>query len=196
MIELDSKLLDQFKGYVVRKDVVRSVKGGANVPIFVLEYLLANSCSTNDEEKIQEGIESVKRVLREHYVNPDEATLVQAKIRERGTYKIIDKISVRLDPSKDKYWAEMSNLAIRDANISEEIISQHEKMMMGGIWAIIDVDYDSTMMIGKKIYPFVVSKVRPIQLSNFEDDKVSRARSLFSNEEWLDVLLRSGGCEP
>lgn len=100
MIELDSKLLDQFKGYVVRKDVVRSVKGGANVPVFVLEYLLANSCSTDDEEKIQEGIENVKRVLRDHYVNPDEATLVQVKIREQGTYKIIDKISVRLDPSK------------------------------------------------------------------------------------------------
>ena len=168
MIELDSKLLDQFKGYVVRKDVVRSVKGGANVPVFVLEYLLANSCSTDDEEKIQEGINNVKRVLHDHYVNPDEATLVQAKIREQGTYKIIDKISVRLDPSKDKYWAELSNLAIRDANISEEIISQHEKMMTGGIWAIIDMDYDSTQMIGKKIFPFVVSKVRPIQLSSFE----------------------------
>ena len=150
MIELDAKLLDLFKGYVVRKDVVRSVKGGANVPVFVLEYLLANSCSTDDEEKIQEGIESVKRVLHDHYVNPDEATLVQAKIRERGTYKIIDKISVRLDPSKDKYWAEMSNLAIHDANISEEIISQHEKMMLGGIWAIIDIDYDNTIVIGKK----------------------------------------------
>lgn len=196
MIELDSKLLDLFKGYVVRKDVVRSVKGGANVPVFVLEYLLANSCSTDDEEKIQEGIESVKRVLREHYVNPDEATLVQAKIRECGTYKIIDKISVRLDPSKDKYWAEMSNLAIHDANISEEIISQHEKMMLGGIWAIIDVDYDNTIVIGKKIFPFVVSKVRPIQLSNFDEDKVARARAMFSNEEWLNVLLRSGGYEP
>ena len=196
MIELDSKLLDQFKGYVVRKDVVRSVKGGANVPVFVLEYLLANSCSTDDEEKIQEGIENVKRVLRDHYVNPDEATLVQVKIREQGTYKIIDKISVRLDPSKDKYWAELSNLAIRDANISEEIISQHEKMMTGGIWAIIDMDYDSTQMIGKKIYPFVVSKVRPIQLSSFEEERIARARSLFNNEEWLDVLLRSGGYEP
>ena len=196
MIELDEKLLDLFKGYVVRKDVVRGVKGGANVPVFVLEYLLANSCSTDDEEKIQEGIESVKCVLREHYVNPDEATLVQAKIRERGTYKIIDKISVRLDPSKDKYWAEMSNLAIHDANISEEILSQHEKMMLGGVWAIIDVDYDNTIMIGKKIYPFVVSKVRPIQLSNFEEDKVARARSMFSNEEWINVLLRSGGYEP
>lgn len=196
MIELDSKLLDQFKGYVVRKDVVRSVKGGANVPVFVLEYLLANSCSTDDEEKIQEGIDNVKRVLRDHYVNPDEATLVQAKIREQGTYKIIDKISVRLDPSKDKYWSELSNLAIRDANISEEIISQHEKMMTGGIWAIIDMDYDSTQMIGKKIFPFVVSKVRPIQLSSFEEDWIAKARSLFNNEEWLDVLLRSGGYEP
>ena len=196
MIELDSKLLDQFKGYVVRKDVVRSVKGGANVPVFVLEYLLANSCSTDDEEKIQEGIDNVKRVLHDHYVNPDEATLVQAKIREQGTYKIIDKISVRLDPSKDKYWAELSNLAIRDANISEEIISQHEKMMTGGIWAIIDMDYDSTQMIGKKIFPFVVSKVRPIQLSSFEEERIARARSLFNNEEWLDVLLRSGGYEP
>lgn len=196
MIELDNKLLDLFKGYVVRKDVVRSVKGGANVPVFVLEYLLANSCSTDDEEKIREGIESVKRILRDHYVNPDEATLVQAKIRERGTAKIIDKISVRLDPSKDKYWAEISNLAIKDANISEEIVSQHEKMMLGGIWAIIDIDYDSTQMIGSKIFPFVVSKVRPIQLSNFDNEKVARARKEFSNEEWLNVLLRSGGYEP
>lgn len=189
-------MLDLFKGFVVRKDVVRSVKGGANVPVFVLEYLLANSCSTDDEEKIRDGIESVKRILRDHYVNPDEATLVQAKIRERGTAKIIDKISVRLDPSKDKYWAEISNLAIKDANISEEIVSQHEKMMLGGIWAIIDIDYDSTQMIGSKIFPFVVSKVRPIQLSNFDNEKVSRARKEFSNEEWLNVLLRSGGYEP
>ena len=196
MIELDNKLLDLFKGFVVRKDVVRSVKGGANVPVFVLEYLLANSCSTDDEEKIREGIESVKRILRDHYVNPDEATLVQAKIRERGMAKIIDKISVRLDPSKDKYWAEISNLAIKDANISEEIVSQHEKMMLGGIWAIIDIDYDSTQMIGSKIFPFVVSKVRPIQLSNFNNEKVARARKEFSNEEWLNVLLRSGGYEP
>lgn len=196
MIELDNKLLDLFKGFVVRKDVVRSVKGGANVPVFVLEYLLANSCSTDDEEKIREGIESVKRILRDHYVNPDEATLVQAKIRERGTAKIIDKISVRLDPSKDKYWAEISNLAIKDANISEEIVSQHEKMMLGGIWAIIDIDYDSTQMIGSKIFPFVVSKVRPIQLSNFDNEKVARVRKEFSNEEWLNVLLRSGGYEP
>ena len=102
MIDLDKKLLDAFQGYVVRKDIVRSVKGTANVPVFVLEYLLANSCSTDDEEKIKEGVENVQRVLREHYVNPDEANLVQAKIQQRGSYKVIDKISVRLDPSRDK----------------------------------------------------------------------------------------------
>ena len=196
MIELDKKLLDLFKGYVVRKDVVRNVKGGANVPVFVLEYLLANACSTDDEEKIRQGVENVKKVLHDHYVNPEEANLVQAKIREQGTYKVIDKISVRLDPSKDKYWAELSNLTIKDANISEELLSQHEKMMMGGIWAIIDVDYDSTQMIGNKIYPFVITKVRPIQLSNFDDSRIREARRQFTNEEWVNVLLRSGGYEP
>lgn len=196
MIELDKKLLDLFKGYVVRKDVVRNVKGGANVPVFVLEYLLANACSTDDEEKIRQGVENVKKVLHDHYVNQEEANLVQAKIREQGTYKVIDKISVRLDPSKDKYWAELSNLTIKDANISEELLSQHEKMMMGGIWAIIDVDYDSTQMIGNKIYPFVITKVRPIQLSNFDDSRIREARRQFTNEEWVNVLLRSGGYEP
>ena len=196
MIELDRKLLDLFQGFVVRKDIVRAVKVGANVPVFVLEYLLANSCSTEDEEKIKEGVENVKRVLQKHYVNPDEANVVQSKIKEEGSYKIIDKISVRLDASKDKYWAELSNLNIREANIDESLVTQHEKMMMGGIWAIIDIDYDSSMMIGNKIYPFVVSKIRPIQLSNFSLDRIVEARKEFTNEEWLNVLLRSGGYEP
>ncbi len=151
MLDLDKKLLDRFQGYAVRKDIVRSIKVGSNVPVFVLEYLLANSCSTDDEQKIQEGIENVKRVLQQHYVDPKDANLIQAKIHSEGSYKVIDKISVKLDPSKDKYWAELSNLNIRDANISEELLKQHEKMLMGGIWAIIDIDYDSTIMINKKI---------------------------------------------
>lgn len=196
MIELDRKLLDLFQGFVVRKDIVRAVKVGANVPVFVLEYLLANSCSTNDEEKIKEGVENVKSVLQKHYVNPDESNVVQMKIKEEGSYKVIDKISVRLDASKDKYWAELSNLNIREANIAEELVVQHEKMMMGGIWAVIDIDYDSSMMIGNKIYPFVISKIRPIQLSNFSLDRIVSARKEFTNEEWLNVLLRSGGYEP
>lgn len=196
MVELDKKLLEKFQGYVVRKDIVRSVKGQDNVPVFVLEYLLANSCSTDDEEKIKEGVENVHRVLREHYVNPDEADLIKAKIRERGTFKVIDKISVRLDPSKDKYWAILSNLNINDANIAEQLITAHEKLLTGGIWAIIDIDYDSLQMIGNKIYPFVVSKIRPIQLSTFDEWRIKNARESFSNEEWLNVLLRSGGYEP
>ena len=196
MIELDRKLLDLFQGFVVRKDIVRAVKVGANVPVFVLEYLLANSCSTDDEEKIKEGVENVKSVLQKHYVNPDESNVVQMNIKEEGSYKVIDKISVRLDASKDKYWAELSNLNIREANIAEELVVQHEKMMMGGIWAVIDIDYDSSMMIGNKIYPFVISKIRPIQLSNFSLDRIMDARKEFTNEEWLNVLLRSGGYEP
>lgn len=196
MIELDKKLLESFQGYVVRKDIVRSVKGTANVPVFVLEYLLANSCSTDDEEKIKEGVENVQRVLREHYVNPDEANLIQAKIQQRGSYKVIDKISVRLDPSKDKYWAHLSNLNIKDANISEALVSSHEKLMTGGIWAIIDIDYDPLQTIGSKIFPFVISKIRPIQLSNFEEEKIAKSRVLFDNQEWQNVLLRSGGYEP
>ena len=196
MIEIDRKLLDLFQGFVVRKDIVRAVKVGANVPVFVLEYLLANSCSTDDEEKIKEGVENVKSVLQKHYVNPDESNVVQMKIKEEGSYKVIDKISVRLDASKDKYWAELSNLNIREANIAEELVVQHEKMMMGGIWAVIDIDYDSSMMIGNKIYPFVISKIRPIQLSNFSLERIVSARKEFTNEEWLNVLLRSGGYEP
>lgn len=196
MLDLDKKLLDRFQGYAVRKDIVRSIKVGSNVPVFVLEYLLANSCSTDDEQKIQEGIENVKRVLQQHYVDPKDANLIQAKIHSEGSYKVIDKISVKLDPSKDKYWAELSNLNIRDANISEELLKQHEKMLMGGIWAIIDIDYDSTIMINKKIYPFVISKIRPIQLSAFDNSRIQESRKDFTNEEWLNVLLRSGGYEP
>lgn len=196
MYELDHKLLEQFQGYVVRKDIARSIKGQSNVPVFVLEYLLANSCSTDDEEKIKEGVANVQRILHDHYVNPDEADLLQSKIKDNGHYKIIDKISVRLDPTKDKYWAQISNLNVRDANIEDSIVRSHEKLMTGGIWAIIDMEYDPSQVIGNKIYPFVVSKIRPIQLSNFDDARVRKYRHEFTNEEWRDVLLRSGGYEP
>lgn len=196
MYELDHKLLDLFQGYVVRKDLVRGLKGQSNVPVFVLEYLLANSCSTDDEDKIKEGVANVQRILHDHYVIPDEADLLQAKIKENGHYKIIDKITVRLDPTRDKYWAQISNLNVRDANIDDSIVRLHEKLMTGGIWAIIDMEYDPSQVIGNKIYPFVVGKIRPIQLSNFDDARIRKFRHDFTNEEWLDVLLRSGGYEP
>jgi len=194
--ELDHKLLDNFRGYVVKKDLVRSVKVGANVPVFVLEYLIANSCSTDDEEKIKEGLDNVKKILSEHYVNPEEATKIHSKIREDGKYKIIDKISVRLDSKKDKYWAHLQNSNIKDANINDALVNQHDKMMMGGIWAIIDVEYDPSIKIGQNIFPFVVQNIKPIQLSTFDNSKIIDKREDFSKEEWLDILLRSCGYEP
>lgn len=194
--ELDQKLLEHFKGYVVKKDLVRSVKVGANVPVFVLEYLIANSCSTDDEEKIKEGMSNVKKILSEHYVNPEESVLIHSKIREKGRFKIIDKISVELDSNRDMYWASLQNSNIRNGNIRDSLVTEHEKMLMGGIWAIIDVEYDSDIKIGQNIYPFVISNIKPIQLSTFDNSKIISKRKEFTKSEWLDVLLRSCGYEP
>ncbi|MGZ5135610.1 MAG: protease Lon-related BREX system protein BrxL, partial [Flavitalea sp.] len=194
--DLDIKLLEHFRGYVVKKDLVRSVKVGANVPVFVLEYLIANSCSTDDDEQIRKGMDNVKKILSEHYVNPEESTLIHSKIREKGRYKIIDKISVELDSKKDMYWAKLQNSNIKNGNISDHLVKQHEKMLMGGIWAIIDVEYDPNIMIGQTIYPFVITEIKPIQLSTFDNSKIINKRKEFSKDEWLDILLRSCGYEP
>lgn len=194
--ELDKKLLEHFRGLVVKKDLVLSIKGGANVPVFVLEYLIANSCSTDDEAKIQAGMENVKRVLSEHYVNPEESALIHSKIRESGHYKIIDKISVELKSTHDRYWAKLQNSNINNANIDDPLVKEHEKMLMGGVWAIVDVEYDPNIKIGSNIYPFVIRDIKPIQLSSFDNSKVMEKRALFSKEEWLDVVLRSCGYEP
>ncbi|MBF0120837.1 MAG: protease Lon-related BREX system protein BrxL [Desulfobacterales bacterium] len=193
---LDKKALENFRGYVVRKDLASLIKGGANVPAFVLEYLLANTCSTEDEEKIKDGIENVKKVLREHYVNPEECNLIQSKIKEKGRYKIIDKIAVDLEPQKDHYWASISNSNIKKANISEELVKTHEKMLLGGIWAIIEMEYDPLIIIGTKVFPFVVRDIKPIQLSSFDGGRIADKRKNFTNEEWKILLLRSAGYEP
>ena len=194
--ELDKKALEHFRGFVVKKDLVGIIKGGANVPAFVLEYLLANTCSTEDEEKLKEGMENVKTILRDHYINPEESSLIQSKLREKGNYKIIDKISVELDPKIDKYWANISNSNIKKANISDELVTSHEKLLLGGIWAIIDMEYDPLITIGNTVFPFVVKEIRPIQLSSFDNSKVSNKRNQFSKEEWKKLLLRSAGYEP
>lgn len=194
--DLDRKLLEHFRGYVVKKDLVRSVKVGANVPVFVLEYLIANSCSTDNEEKICAGMANVKKVLSEHYVNPEESSLIHSKIRENGRYKIIDKISVELDSKKDIYWAKLQNSNIKNGNISDGLVKQHEKMLMGGIWAIIDVEYDPNIKIGQNIFPFVITEIKPIQLSTFDNTKITNKRKEFTKSEWLDILLRSCGYEP
>ncbi|WP_291078433.1 MULTISPECIES: protease Lon-related BREX system protein BrxL [unclassified Empedobacter] len=193
---LDTQAIENFRGFVVKKDLVGIVKGGANVPAFVLEYLLANSCSTDDEEKIKEGLENVRAILRDHYVNPEESSLIQSKIREKGRYKIIDKISVELDATKDTYWATLVNSNIKNANITSDLVRQHEKILLGGIWAIIDVEYDPLITIGSKVFPFVVSKITPIQLSSFDNSTIVDKRKNFDTAEWKKLLLRSAGYEP
>ena len=194
--ELDNKLLEHFRGYVVRKDLVHSLKIGANVPVFVLEYLIANSCSTDDDEKIKAGMDNVKKVLSEHYVNPEESDVIHSKIREKGSYKIIDKISVQLDSKKDLYWASLQNSNLKNCNIGDHLVLQHEKMLMGGVWAIIDVEYDPNIKIGQTIYPFAITDIKPIQLSSFDNSKILNKRKEFSKKEWLDIILRSCGYEP
>jgi len=193
---LDNKMLEHFRGYVVKKDLVRLVKVGANVPVFVLEYLIANSCSTDDEEKIRQGMDNVKKILSEHYVNPEESTLIQSRIREKGSYKIIDKISVRLDTKKDVYWAILQNSNIKDGVISDELVSAHEKMLMGGIWAIIDVEYDPMSKDGNTLHPFIIREIKPIQLSSFDNTRIIEKRKEFNKKEWINLLLRSSGYEP
>lgn len=193
---IDQKALEHFRGFVVKKDLVGIIKGGANVPAFVLEYLLANSTSTEDEEKLKEGMENVKTILRNHYVNPEESTLIQSKLREEGRYKIIDKIEVVLDPQRDRYWANISNSNIQKANISDDLVKGHEKLLLGGIWAIIDMEYDPMITVGITVYPFVVRDIKPIQLSSFDNSRIAEKRKEFTKDEWKKLLLRSAGYEP
>jgi len=182
---LDEKLIDNFRGYVVKKDLVRELKLGANVPVFVLEYLLANSCSTTDEEQIRKGIQNVKIILHDHYANPEESNLIQSKIREKQGFTIIDKIEVALDANKDRYWARLLNSNIKNANISDTQVVKHEKLLLGGIWAIIDIQYDPEIKIGNKTYPFLIKGIKPIQLSTFDADRFKEGRKNFTRDEWI-----------
>ena len=193
---LDQKLLDNFRGFVVKKDLVRELKIGVNVPVFVLEYLLANSCSTSDEEQIRKGIENVKKILKDHFINPEESRLTQSRIRENQQFTIIDRIEVSLDANKDKYWAQLLNTNIKNANIDERLVTRHDKLLLGGIWAIIDLEYDAEIKIGNKVYPFIVKDIKPIQLSNFDFERLKAARKKFNKREWMDAIIRSIGMEP
>jgi ATP-dependent Lon protease len=193
---LDRKLVENFRGFVVKKDLVRELKLGANVPVFVLEYLLANSCSTFDEEQIKKGITNVKNILTDHYINPKEGNLVQSKIREKGKFTIIDRIEAVLDVNKDRYWARLQNSNIKNANIKDSLVVTHEKLLLGGIWAIINIEYDPEVKIGNKSYPFIIREIKPIQLATFDLSQFKERRKHFSKDEWIDVLIRSIGIEP
>lgn len=195
MDELSRKLNQYFAGRVVRKDLTKKIKEGANVPVYVLEYLLGMYCATDDEEGIAEGVETVKRILAENFVRPDEAEKVKSKIREIGKYTVIDKVSVKLNEKKDVYEAEFSNLGIKGVAISPTYVKQYEKLLCGGIWCIIKMDYYYDEE-ARGTSPFNISNLTPIQMPNLDMEEIINGRKYFTKDEWVDILLRSIGMEP
>ena len=195
MEELNEKLNHYFAGKVVRKDLTKKIKEGANVPVYVLEYLLGMYCATNDESAIEDGVETVKRILADNFVRPDEAEKIKSKIKERGIYTVIDKVTVRLNEKLDLYQAEFSNLGIKDALIDDEIVKQYEKLLVGGIWCIIKVSYNFDDQDRHRM-PFNVAALDPIQLPNMDLTQIFDGRRHFAKEEWIDILIRSMGIEP
>jgi len=193
--ELSRKLNQYFAGRVVRKDLTKKIKEGANVPVFVLEYLLGMYCATDDEDGINEGVETVKRILAENFVRPDEAEKVKSKIREIGKYTVIDKVSVKLNEKKDVYEAEFSNLGIKGVAISPTYVKQYEKLLCGGIWCIIKMDYYYDEE-ARGTSPFNISNLTPIQMPNLDMEEILEGRKYFTKDEWIDVILRSIGMEP
>lgn len=195
MDDLSKKLNQYFAGRVVRKDLTKKIKEGANVPVYVLEYLLGMYCATDDEDGIGEGVETVKRILSENFVRPDEAEKIKSKIREIGKYTVIDKISVKLNEKKDVYEAEFSNLGIKGVAISPTYVKQYEKLLCGGIWCIIKMDYYYDEE-ARGASPFNISNLTPIQMPNLDMEEIISGRKYFTKDEWIDILLRSVGMEP
>ena len=195
MKELDKKLNSVFPGKVVRKDLTKKIKEGANVPVYVLEYLLGMYCATDDTDAIREGVDTVKKILADNFVRPDEAEKVKSKIRENGSYTVIDKITVHLNEKADRYEAEFSNLGIKDAAINEKFITDYERLLIGGIWCIVSVSYYHDDQ-DKHALPFTIIQLTPIQMPNMDLDEIKSGRSQFTKEEWIDVLIRSIGIEP
>ena len=192
--ELDQLLNEHFAGRVVRKDLTKLIKEGANVPVYVLEYLLGMYCASDDPEIIEQGLRNVKTVLAENYVRPDEAEKVKSLVRERGSYKVIDRVTVKLNERKDKYEASFSNLGIKDAEISAGIVKEYEKLLVGGIWVIATLSYYFDE--GQTSSPFGVSLLKPIQMPNMNMDELFNGRAALSTDQWRESLIRSIGMEP
>jgi ATP-dependent Lon protease len=194
MSQLDDKINQHFAGLVVRKDLVKAVKGNAIVPSYVLEYLLGQYCATNDEATIQTGIETVKEILRKHYVHRNEAGLVRSTIKEKGRHKVIDRISVSLNDKDDVYEAEFANLGIKKVLIDSNTVKTHQKLLVGGVWCIADVEYEYTE--DKSASPWLLASLKPIQISRFDFDGYLEARKQFTTDEWIDLLIQSVGFNP
>lgn len=194
MNELDQKINTYFPGLVVRKDLVKTVKGNAIVPSYVLEYLLGQYCATSDEATIQTGIETVKEILAKHYVHRNEAGLIRSNIKEKGRYKVIDKIGVALNDKVNAYQAEFENLGIKKVLVDSGTVKKHPKLLVGGVWCICDIEYEFNEE--KDASPWILASLKPIQLSHFDYDGYLEARKQFTTSEWIDVLLQSIGLNP
>ena len=194
MNSLDQKINEHFQGLVVRKDLVKTVKGNAIVPSYVLEYLLGQYCATSDEASIQTGIGTVKEILRKHYVHRNESGLIKSIIKEKGRHKVIDKISVDLNDKTDAYEASFSNLGIKKVLVDSGTVKKHPKLLVSGVWCIADLEYLFTD--DRNASPWILSSIKPIQMSHFDLDGYLSARKKFQTDEWIDLLIQSIGFKP
>ena len=192
---IDQKLRQFFDGKIVRKDLTKKIKEGANVPVYVLEFLLGQYCSSDDPEVIETGVENVKRILADNYVRPDEAQKILSMLRQRGMHTVIDKITVNLNMKKDTYEAEFSNLGIKSIPISEDYPAKFDRLLCGGIWCIVQLEYEF-LEEEKNASPIHIRKLTPIQMPHVDIEELKEGRKNFTEEEWLEIMLRSCGYEP
>lgn len=192
---IKEKLRDNFAGKIVRKDLTKKIKEGANVPVYVLEFLLGQYCGSDDETIVEQGIEKVKKILSDNFVRPDEAQKTLSILRSKGFYTIIDKVTISLNIRKDVYEAEFSNLGIKEIPISSEYPEKYDRLLCGGIWCIVQLEYEFDEE-DKKGNPIKIVKLNPIQMPHVDIDQLKEGRKAFNKEEWMDVLLRSIGMEP
>ena len=194
-VVIDQKLRQFFDGKIVRKDLTKKIKEGANVPVYVLEFLLGQYCSSDDPEVIENGVENVKRILADNYVRPAEAQKILSMLRQRGMHTVIDKITVNLNMKKDTYEAEFSNLGIKNIPITEDYPAKYDRLLCGGIWCIVQLEYEF-VDAANNASPIHIRKLTPIQMPHVDIEELKEARKNFTQEEWLAIMLRSCGYEP
>ena len=193
---IKTKLRQTFDGKIVRKDLTKKIKEGANVPVYVLEFLLGQYCCSDEDEIIEKGVQNVKRILADNFVRPDEAQKILAKLRSNGSHTVIDMITVNLDIRKNKFYASFSNLGLGDVPIDDEYPEQYDRLLCGGIWCIVQLEYEYNEEDKKNGYPIRIRKLTPIQMPHVDIGELKAGRQAFTKEEWMDVLLRSIGMEP
>ena len=193
---IKGKLREHFDGRIVRKDLTKKIKEGANVPVYVLEFLLGQYCSSDDDTIIESGVQQVKRILADNFVRPDESQKILSQLRKRGSHTVIDMITVQLDIQKNRYFAEFSNLGLQKVPIEDEYPEKFDRLLCGGIWCIVQLDYEFVEEEKKNGYPIQIRKLTPIQMPHIDIDDLKSGRKAFTKDEWMDVLLRSIGMEP